>query len=70
MSTSVPPDEVETIAQQIEKLLTGHMGPMAKIILARARKKGGDDQSLLNTLAAYIDDEVERAGFLAAAAQV
>jgi hypothetical protein len=70
MSTSLPPEEVETIAQQIEKLLTGHMGPMAKIILARARKKGGDDQSLLNTLAAYIDDEVERASFLAAAAQV
>jgi hypothetical protein len=70
MSTSVPPDEVETIAQQIEKLLTGHMGPMAKIILARARKKGGDDQSLLNALAGYIDDEVERASFLAAAARV
>jgi hypothetical protein len=70
MSTSVPPDEVETIAQQIEKLLTGYMGPMAKIILARARKKGGDDQSLLNALAGYIDDEVERASFLAAAARV
>jgi hypothetical protein len=70
MSTSIPPEEAQTLAQQIEKLLTTHMGPMAKIILARARKKGGDDQSLLNTLAGYIDDEVERATFLSAASRM
>jgi serine/threonine protein kinase len=53
---------------QLEKLLAGHIGPLARIILARARKSARTHDELLRTLAAAIDDDEHRASFLSAAA--
>ena len=51
----------------IERLLARYIGPMAKIIAARARKEAPDDQALLQRIAESIDDEKDRAEFLSAA---
>ena len=53
---------------QLEKLLAGYIGPLAKIIVSRARKSARTREDLLRALAAAIDDDEQRAAFLRAAA--
>lgn len=57
-------------AAQIEQLLAKSIGPMAKIVLARARKKPGDDAAILQAIAKHIQDDAERDTFLTAAARI
>jgi serine/threonine protein kinase len=52
---------------ELERLLARYIGPMAKIIAARARKEAPDEQALLQRIAESIDDEKDRAEFLSAA---
>ena len=70
MSSPGSPADAESAAQQIEQLLAKAIGPMAKIVLARARKRSADDESLLDALAQCVDDEAERSVFIAAARRV
>jgi hypothetical protein len=70
MTPPTPAADPEAAAQQLEQLLARSIGPMAKIVLARARKRAADDTALLKTLADSIDDEAERATFVTAAARV
>lgn len=65
-STATPPAAGENA--QLEKLLAGYIGPMARIIIARARKSARSHEELLDALAAAIDDDERRSSFLRAAA--
>jgi len=53
----------------LEKLLAGYIGPLARIIMARARKSAASREDLLRTLAQAIDNEEHRAAFLRAAGE-
>ena len=55
---------------QIEKLLAGYIGPLARIIIARARKSSTGRDEFLRTIAAAIDNESHRAVFLRAASEL
>jgi serine/threonine protein kinase len=55
---------------ELERLLARYIGPMARIIAGRARKEVSDDEGLLQRVAAAIDDEADRAEFLAAARRI
>jgi hypothetical protein len=52
---------------QLEKLLAGYIGPVARIIVAKARKTSVTRYELLQKVAAAIDDAEKRAAFLRAA---
>ena len=52
---------------ELERLLARYIGPMAKIMAARARKESPDYQVLLQRMAESIDDDKDRAEFLSAA---
>jgi hypothetical protein len=52
---------------ELDRLLARYIGPMAKIIAARARKEALDTEGLLQRIAEAIDDPSDRAQFLAAA---
>ena len=52
---------------QLEKLLAGYIGPLARIIIARARKSAANRDELLRTVAKAIDNDDHRAAFLRAA---
>lgn len=54
-------------AAQLEQLLARYIGPMARIMLARARKAAHDDEALVADLARSIDSESDRSAFLGAA---
>jgi hypothetical protein len=78
-TTSAPAIDVRTSAPatgartqfgetgELERLLARYIGPMAKIIAARARKQSPDEPALLQRIAEAIDDEKDRAEFLSAA---
>jgi hypothetical protein len=70
MSSPIPGADPEAAAQQLEQLLARSIGPMAKIVVARARKRSADDAAFLKTLGAAIDDAGERATFVAAATRI
>lgn len=53
--------------RQLDQMLTHYIGPMAKIVLARALKTARDDTELVRVLAGQIDAEAERAAFVMAA---
>lgn len=67
MSTPDPAADTARDAAQLEQLLARYIGPMARIMLARARKTAQDDDELVASLAQSIDSESERSAFLAAA---
>lgn len=65
--SSDPAQDAARDAAQLEQLLARSIGPMARIMLARARKVAQDDDELIASLAQSIDSESERAAFLGAA---
>jgi len=67
-TTPPPAADASLEYAQLEKLLAGYIGPLARIIVARARKNARSHEELLRALAAAIDDEEHRAAFLRAAA--
>lgn len=68
MNGSQPAEDAA--ARQLEQLLTHYIGPLASIVLARARKTASDDEALVHSLAKNIDAAEDRAAFLAAAARI
>lgn len=64
--TSIQPG---TDDAHIEKLLAGYIGPLARIIIARARKSTSSRDEMLRAAANAIDNEAHRAAFLRAAAE-
>lgn len=62
--------DADSAARELEQLLARAIGPMAKIVLGRARKRAVDDAALLDSLAGSIDDATERETFVAAARRV
>jgi serine/threonine protein kinase len=58
-----PPPSAESLAE-IERDLTGIIGPLARIAVLRAAKSSGGLEQLHLKLATYIDNEAERANFL------
>jgi hypothetical protein len=64
---AAPSPEVEA---QIQRLLAQHIGPMAKIIYARAQKSETTGEGVIKSVAQSIDDDAGRAAFLADATKV
>jgi hypothetical protein len=54
-------------AVALERLLAGYIGPMAKIIVARAQTGATSHEDLLRRLGESIDGDEDRAAFLSAA---
>lgn len=50
-----------------EQRLTDLIGPLAKVVVARAAQSAGDTRAFYETIAAVIPDSADREGFLAAA---
>lgn len=67
MSSPDPAADTARDAAQLEQLLARYIGPMARIMLARARKAAQDDDELVASLAQSIDSDSERSAFLGAA---
>jgi serine/threonine protein kinase len=77
LSAAAPPQEIPVTSPpiaalagdfaELERLLARHIGPLAKILLGRARKTAPDGAQLVQRLAESIDGEAERAEFIAAA---
>jgi hypothetical protein len=63
-SAGAPSAEVDA---QVQRLLAQHIGPMAKIIYARAQKSAGTNDELVTSVAKTIDDDAARASFVSAA---
>lgn len=63
----MPDPAAEAGIRQLEQLLTHHIGPMAKVLIARTLKTARDDVELVRVLAGQIDDESARTAFVAAA---
>jgi serine/threonine protein kinase len=55
---------------QLEKLLARYIGPMAKIIVGRARKSANTPAQLIRALADAVDDEKQRTEFVREAAEI
>jgi hypothetical protein len=70
MTSPIAETDPEAAAQQLEQLLARSIGPMAKIVVARARKRAADDEALLKKLGDAIDDAGERAAFVAGATPI
>lgn len=51
----------------LERLLAQYIGPLAKIILSRARKSAGGGEALVLRAAESIDDETDKSAFVAVA---
>ena len=64
---SMPSPTAERGIRQLDQQLTHYIGPMAKIVLARALRKARDDAELVRMLAEQVDSESERAAFVTAA---
>jgi serine/threonine protein kinase len=64
---AAPSPEAEA---QIQRLLAQHIGPMAKIIYARALKSETTGEGVIKSIAQSIDDDAGRAAFLADATKV
>jgi serine/threonine protein kinase len=69
-STAAAPSIAPADAAALEALLARAIGPLAKIIVARAQASSVGREDLFERLAASIDREDERAGFLAAARRI
>ena len=52
---------------QVESLLAKHIGPIAKIIVKKARKTASSREAFIAELGAAIEKQADRAGFCAAA---
>ena len=65
--TQMPTSQADVDAAELERLLARYIGPMARIILARALKSGATGAELVQSLAGSIDDETDRDAFVAAA---
>jgi hypothetical protein len=52
---------------QVQRLLAQYIGPMAKIIYARAQKIAASPDELIASISNNIDDDQNRAAFVAAA---
>ncbi|MGZ5119614.1 MAG: hypothetical protein ACXWIH_26570, partial [Burkholderiales bacterium] len=55
---------------QVERLLAQYIGPMARIFCARAHKASSTPDEFTKCLAEAIDDDSDRAAFIAAAAKL
>ena len=64
---STPNPAAERGIRALDQLLTHYIGPMAKIMLARALRTARDDAELVRVLADHLDADAERAAFVAAA---
>jgi serine/threonine protein kinase len=63
-STAQPSSEVDA---QVQRLLAQYIGPMAKIIYARAQKTATSPDELIASVSNNIDDDENRAAFVTAA---
>lgn len=63
---STPNPAAERGIRQLDQLLTHHIGPMARIVLAKALRTARNDAELLSVLAEQLDSDAERAVFMAA----
>ena len=60
------PDWPPTLLAALQSLLAGQVGPVAGILLRRAAAGAADYETLIDRLAAELDDATARAAFLAA----
>ena len=56
--------------RQLDQLLTHYIGPMSRIVLARAFRTARDDSELVRALADHIDSDSDRAAFVTAAGRI
>jgi serine/threonine-protein kinase len=63
------PSAADANLGEIEQALTHHIGPIAKVIVKRARAKGGTRDELCEHLAMHIEREDERRQFFASIAR-
>src|SRR5687768_18397565 len=59
-----PNPAAERGVRQLDQLLTHYIGPMARIVLAKALKAARDDADLVRLLADQLDLDAERAAFM------
>lgn len=64
---STPHPTAERGLRELDQLLTHYIGPMARIVLARAVRTARDDAKLLEALADQVDTAADRAAFVKAA---
>src|SRR5688500_6989192 len=64
---STPNPTAERGLRELDQLLTHYIGPMARIVLARAVRTARDDAELLEALADQVDATADRAAFVKAA---
>jgi serine/threonine protein kinase len=69
-TTATPAAPSPEAEAQIQRLLAQHIGPMAKIIYARALKSETTGEGVIASIAQSIDDDAGRAAFLADATKV
>ena len=69
-TTATPAAPSPEVEAQIQRLLAQHIGPMAKIIYARAQKSETTGEGVIKSVAQSIDDDAGRAAFLADATKV
>ena len=55
-----------TVLATAEEVLARHVGPIARLLVAKAAKEAADTVALADRLAAHIDDPVKREAFLTA----
>jgi serine/threonine-protein kinase len=53
----------QEILDRLEKLLAGHVGPLARVIIKKAAKKAHSYEALINQLSAQISDEKAQRAF-------
>jgi serine/threonine protein kinase len=70
LSASPPPNIAPSADAQVERLLAQYIGPMARIFCARAHKTSRTPDEFTKCLAEAIDDDSDRAAFIAAAAKL
>jgi class 3 adenylate cyclase len=61
-----PAPITSTVLATAEELLARHVGPIARLLVAKAAKEAADTVALADRLAAHIDDQAKREAFLAA----
>jgi class 3 adenylate cyclase len=62
----VPAAITPSVLATAEERLARHVGPIARLLVARAAKDAGDTVELIDRLAGHIDDAAKREAFLAA----
>jgi class 3 adenylate cyclase len=61
-----PAPITSTVLATAEEVLARHVGPIARLLVAKAAKEAADTVALADRLAAHIDDPVKREAFLTA----